>query len=118
MIRRPPRSTLFPYTTLFRSRAAGRDQGELGGHEERVGQHEGQHRQQAEAERFRAGAGHRGGDIGRVARGRDGPGFWGRGTKEGGQVSARGPLEVQWTPRGPLGGGSPRRVEGGVAVEG
>src|SRR2546430_8604862 len=24
MIRRPPRSTLFPYTTLFRSRAAGR----------------------------------------------------------------------------------------------
>src|SRR3712207_7677833 len=28
MIRRPPRSTLFPYTTLFRSgEAAGRDQG-------------------------------------------------------------------------------------------
>src|SRR3712207_9567166 len=25
MIRRPPRSTLFPYTTLFRSRAAPRD---------------------------------------------------------------------------------------------
>src|SRR5690349_23604297 len=25
MIRRPPRSTLFPYTTLFRSSAAGRD---------------------------------------------------------------------------------------------
>src|SRR5258708_19569958 len=25
MIRRPPRSTLFPYTTLFRSRAFGRD---------------------------------------------------------------------------------------------
>src|SRR5258705_6812953 len=25
MIRRPPRSTLFPYTTLFRSRHAGRD---------------------------------------------------------------------------------------------
>src|SRR5256885_11095324 len=25
MIRRPPRSTLFPYTTLFRSRAAGLD---------------------------------------------------------------------------------------------
>src|SRR3712207_7488793 len=24
MIRRPPRSTLFPYTTLFRSKAAGR----------------------------------------------------------------------------------------------
>src|SRR2546429_2692074 len=27
MIRRPPRSTLFPYTTLFRSRAAGRSAG-------------------------------------------------------------------------------------------
>src|SRR2546422_7070504 len=26
MIRRPPRSTLFPYTTLFRSRVAGRRQ--------------------------------------------------------------------------------------------
>src|SRR5438552_13810298 len=25
MIRRPPRSTLFPYTTLFRSRGCGRD---------------------------------------------------------------------------------------------
>src|SRR3712207_8672872 len=30
MIRRPPRSTLFPYTTLFRSSAAGLD-GERGG---------------------------------------------------------------------------------------
>src|SRR2546429_4022859 len=27
MIRRPPRSTLFPYTTLFRSRAVGRGAG-------------------------------------------------------------------------------------------
>src|SRR2546422_5191091 len=27
MIRRPPRSTLFPYTTLFRSRAAGPESG-------------------------------------------------------------------------------------------
>src|SRR5262245_64508246 len=27
MIRRPPRSTLFPYTTLFRSRGAGRKAG-------------------------------------------------------------------------------------------
>src|SRR3712207_8644016 len=27
MIRRPPRSTLFPYTTLFRSVAVGRDDG-------------------------------------------------------------------------------------------
>src|SRR3712207_9087465 len=29
MIRRPPRSTLFPYTTLFRSRHARRDRGLL-----------------------------------------------------------------------------------------
>src|SRR2546429_3328528 len=28
MIRRPPRSTLFPYTTLFRSSSANRDSGE------------------------------------------------------------------------------------------
>src|SRR5258708_8770396 len=27
MIRRPPRSTLFPYTTLFRSKGAGRESG-------------------------------------------------------------------------------------------
>src|SRR3989442_1231656 len=33
MIRRPPRSTLFPYTTLFRSRAQAR--GGAGGHERR-----------------------------------------------------------------------------------
>src|SRR5258705_5775295 len=30
MIRRPPRSTLFPYTTLFRSPAAQGQQGEVG----------------------------------------------------------------------------------------
>src|SRR3712207_8811911 len=30
MIRRPPRSTLFPYTTLFRSQAAGAPQGARG----------------------------------------------------------------------------------------
>src|SRR3712207_8320338 len=37
MIRRPPRSTLFPYTTLFRSRVGGDDavaQGDLVGREE------------------------------------------------------------------------------------
>src|SRR3712207_7408027 len=31
MIRRPPRSTLFPYTTLFRSRPAGLGRGEVQG---------------------------------------------------------------------------------------
>src|SRR5438093_6382675 len=35
MIRRPPRSTLFPYTTLFRSRPAGR----AGGHHRRRAAH-------------------------------------------------------------------------------
>src|SRR2546430_7294542 len=30
MIRRPPRSTLFPYTTLFRSRRCGRDRQVVG----------------------------------------------------------------------------------------
>src|SRR2546426_5651472 len=29
MIRRPPRSTLFPYTTLFRSRMAGRPRNQI-----------------------------------------------------------------------------------------
>src|SRR3712207_7969743 len=29
MIRRPPRSTLFPYTTLFRSETGGRAEGEV-----------------------------------------------------------------------------------------
>src|SRR3989441_11336373 len=41
MIRRPPRSTLFPYTTLFRSRGAGagRDAGagDLGARRQRAG---------------------------------------------------------------------------------
>src|SRR3712207_8441982 len=32
MIRRPPRSTLFPYTTLFRSRVPEREQQVLEGH--------------------------------------------------------------------------------------
>src|SRR5256885_9446521 len=31
MIRRPPRSTLFPYTTLFRSRGAGKPGGRIDG---------------------------------------------------------------------------------------
>src|SRR2546428_5042703 len=50
MIRRPPRSTLFPYTTLFRSHAhAGQDRGDLvvghvdppagGGHPHRSEEH-------------------------------------------------------------------------------
>src|SRR2546430_13775582 len=41
MIRRPPRSTLFPYTTLFRSRSAAKDRDDRrangGGHVHRPG---------------------------------------------------------------------------------
>src|SRR2546422_5895684 len=37
MIRRPPRSTLFPYTTLFRSRVVGRGVPDLGFEAERLG---------------------------------------------------------------------------------
>src|SRR3712207_7259260 len=36
MIRRPPRSTLFPYTTLFRSHVEHRDAGRLGAQARRV----------------------------------------------------------------------------------
>src|SRR3712207_8373223 len=43
MIRRPPRSTLFPYTTLFRSRAAGQRRGVL-----RLGRAGRGHRRQAD----------------------------------------------------------------------
>src|SRR5688572_30876108 len=36
MIRRPPRSTLFPYTTLFRSVFAGKGIGEIADYEEAI----------------------------------------------------------------------------------
>src|SRR2546427_2216891 len=49
MIRRPPRSTLFPYTTLFRSPAAGQP----GGQSVRYG------RRPLRADRHHAGAGRR-----------------------------------------------------------
>src|SRR3712207_7313989 len=39
MIRRPPRSTLFPYTTLFRSVAGGGDQRGAHGHLPHPGRH-------------------------------------------------------------------------------
>src|SRR2546430_6142276 len=40
MIRRPPRSTLFPYTTLFRSRGGGRRAGSGPGAHRRVPPHD------------------------------------------------------------------------------
>src|SRR2546430_13604989 len=51
MIRRPPRSTLFPYTTLFRSRGAPGEHGEHGEHQEVL---------QAEEERSQQGSERRG----------------------------------------------------------
>src|SRR2546427_6593357 len=39
MIRRPPRSTLFPYTTLFRSQALRRDHADAGPHHAPGGAH-------------------------------------------------------------------------------
>src|SRR3712207_7714440 len=44
MIRRPPRSTLFPYTTLFRSERAGRRRGAGGGGQARRGRRAAAHR--------------------------------------------------------------------------
>src|SRR2546425_7510336 len=41
MIRRPPRSTLFPYTTLFRSRSEGQDAGAAGGGASATGRFDG-----------------------------------------------------------------------------
>src|SRR2546421_1017818 len=41
MIRRPPRSTLFPYTTLFRSRVADVDRGGERARHERAGRNPG-----------------------------------------------------------------------------
>src|SRR3712207_7141420 len=55
MIRRPPRSTLFPYTTLFRSRARRRARGAARGAHAR----EGQRRHRARAQRD-GGRGHGG----------------------------------------------------------
>src|SRR2546430_13599600 len=49
MIRRPPRSTLFPYTTLFRSPARGKGAGRKSGERARGG------RQQAHQLRERSG---------------------------------------------------------------
>src|SRR3712207_9556630 len=50
MIRRPPRSTLFPYTTLFRSRGLAPREGRGHGHEEQQGEAH-RHRHAAEVGR-------------------------------------------------------------------
>src|SRR3712207_8156764 len=65
MIRRPPRSTLFPYTTLFRSRHSGRNRRRAGG-ERRVPGAYGRPRQAGVARGRRVGlvaAADRGGGI-------------------------------------------------------
>src|SRR3712207_6936891 len=50
MIRRPPRSTLFPYTTLFRSGAVAGDEQRQRGDAERLEQHGVDEQAEAEAE--------------------------------------------------------------------
>src|SRR5256885_16844320 len=83
MIRRPPRSTLFPYTTLFRSQAAGRvqcGQTPTGSRAAQWGHH-------LLERQPRPGAGLRsaaGGGAGGGRDARDGAGGEGRGGKEGG----------------------------------
>src|SRR3712207_6897742 len=57
MIRRPPRSTLFPYTTLFRSARVPRRDGR--GRELRVGQPPGDRPLRARGDRARGGGGRR-----------------------------------------------------------
>src|SRR3712207_7067590 len=53
MIRRPPRSTLFPYTTLFRSLGVGPGVGEA----DPQGQHRGGHRHQTDEAQHRVADG-------------------------------------------------------------
>src|SRR5688572_32524326 len=48
MIRRPPRSTLFPYTTLFRSLLADLDRADLGVEAQRLGPAQGRRAQRGE----------------------------------------------------------------------
>src|SRR3989449_11065660 len=56
MIRRPPRSTLFPYTTLFRSHLVHFDDGEHEAVRERRGLHGGELERRRRRERGRLGA--------------------------------------------------------------
>src|SRR2546426_5675168 len=101
MIRRPPRSTLFPYTTLFRSLAARRAA-------RRPGSHPGHETLQAGEPRVEAGL------HGRAARGRRHDRWHGRGGDRGAVLGRDGAAD----PRGGApgqGGGRPdparRRVE-------
>src|SRR3712207_8381061 len=50
MIRRPPRSTLFPYTTLFRSRVAAQERDDLVGAQDHEHAHRRVQRNEVEAE--------------------------------------------------------------------
>src|SRR2546430_10350596 len=55
MIRRPPRSTLFPYTTLFRSKRQGLPGGECGCFGRGLERRQAQHALALDPERFAAG---------------------------------------------------------------
>src|SRR2546429_5355341 len=55
MIRRPPRSTLFPYTTLFRSRRRGREHGSHHGLRQRLGVDQRDENQDSEEDQLKHG---------------------------------------------------------------
>src|SRR3989441_12569226 len=101
MIRRPPRSTLFPYTTLFRSRVRGRGR---------------------RGDRTAQGAlGRRGflhGDDGRMGAKPSGQSAAGTGSEDGSRARADRPAPVGIA--GVVGGGGGRRVvgRGGRGAEG
>src|SRR2546430_9086314 len=71
MIRRPPRSTLFPYTTLFRSRGDGGDGGDAGGGGGAAAADGGE----GDSQQVGGDAGGGGGDAGSVAAAPGGVGF-------------------------------------------
>src|SRR5215217_9295452 len=61
MIRRPPRSTLFPYTTLFRAARGRARQGQAGGHPPRLRGHPrgpGRHHRRADRKSTRLNSSH------------------------------------------------------------
>src|SRR3989441_12794289 len=114
MIRRPPRSTLFPYTTLFRSQAiiqVEHDMDIVFGYSDRIiALHEG--RVLADGPPATIEADRRIVDtvIGRRARARRRPGHAYRGSRRRGHPGEAEPA-VPVAPRGPARGGLPRRPE-------
>src|SRR2546430_7097584 len=101
MIRRPPRSTLFPYTTLFRSRGDGGDGGDAGGGGGAAAADGGE----GDSQQVGGDAGGGGGDAGSVAAAQGGGGFT-KGLRV--FLAASGP----WGARGPYWDKSDKRAPG------